>query len=166
MNFAVHHHYDHPADRVFAALTDFDVVKAKYERLGHGDVTLVERREGDGGAVTLVTRRIVPLDVPAFAKRVLSPKNTVVQTDSWSAPDGRGVRTGTFSVVAKGVPVNVGGTLRLEPEGETACVNTIEAHVDCKIPLVGGKIADFVSADTRKAVDHEETWTTQHLASV
>ena len=31
-------------------------------------------------------------------------------------------------------------------------------------PLVGGKIADFVSKDTRSAVDHEETWIRAYLA--
>lgn len=161
MEFTAVHEYDRPADEVFATFVDFDTVAAKYLALGHEDVTLLDRAE-TGGGVTIHTRRIVPLDVPGFAKRFLKPKNPVEQTDSWSAPDGAGVRTGTFTVDARGVPVSVQGTLRLEPT-DTGCRNTITVRVDCKVPLVGGRIADFVGGDTRKAVDHEETWTKAHL---
>lgn len=163
MEFTAVHDYDHPIDEVFATFVDFDLVRAKYEALGHESVELLERSEHDG-AVTLRTRRVVPLDVPGFAKKFLQPKNPVVQTDTWSAPDERGVRTGTFTVEARGVPVTVQGTLRLEPT-ERGCRNTITTKVECKVPLVGGRIAEFVGGDTRKAVAHEETWTKAHLSS-
>lgn len=163
MELNVTHRYDHPADEVFAVLTSFEAVKAKYEALGHSDVTLVSRDEAADGGVTVVTHRIVPLDVPGFAKKVLSPKNSVTQTDRWSGPDTGGVRTGTFTVEAKGVPVSIGGTLRLAPAAE-GCTNTITATITCKVPLIGGKIADLVGGDTKKAVTHEEIWTREHLA--
>lgn len=163
MEFTAVHNYGHPSDEVFATLVDTDLVRAKYEALGHEDVEMLEHTE-EGGAVTMRSRRVVPLDVPGFAKKFLKPKNSVVQTDAWSAPDAAGVRTGTFTVDAKGVPVTVQGTLRLEPTAN-GCRNTITTKVDCKVPLVGGKIADFVGGDTRKAVAHEETWTKAHLAA-
>jgi hypothetical protein len=160
----VTHHYDVAADDVFALLTDYDAVKAKYEALGHNDVELVERTDR-AGAVTIVTKRVVPMDVPGFAKKILSPKNRVIQTDSWSAPDEKGVRSGTFTVDAKGVPVKVSGVLRLAPEPKGGCVSEIAATVECKVPLVGGKIADFVGADTKKAIDHELTFNQARLAN-
>ena len=114
--------------------------------------------------MTLVTRRVVPLEVPGFAKKVLSPSQTVTQTDHWDAPDEAGVRTGTVQVEAKGAPVKVSGTLRLSPDGPDACRNLAEVEIECKVPLVGGRIADFVSKDTRQAVDHEQTWIIARLA--
>ena len=89
MEFTADHTYEHPADTVFAALTDVDAVRAKYEAIGQRDVNLVSRDVGDDGSVTLVTTRVVPLDVPGFAKRFLSPSQTVTQTDDWAAPDRR-----------------------------------------------------------------------------
>jgi hypothetical protein len=159
------HTFRHPVDDVFAALVDAEAVTAKYEAAGQSDVRVVRREDGDDGAVTLVTARVVPLELPGFAKKVLSPRQSVTQTDIWSAPDGDGRRTGTFTVEAKGTPVQVRGTLDLAPDGATACTNTIDVVVECKVPLIGGKIADLVAGDTRRALEHEQSWTNEHLES-
>ena len=101
MDFTVTQPYSHPADEVFAVLTDFVCVRDKYEALGQSDVELVSRDECDDGGLTLVTRRVVPLELPGFAKRVLSPRQTVVQTDTWTAPDTKGGGTTRSSSPAR-----------------------------------------------------------------
>jgi hypothetical protein len=165
MQFNAIHEYEHPADEVFAALTDFEAVKSKYEAIGQSEVQLVRREQGDDGSVTFATSRVVPLELPGFAKKVLSPKQHVTQTDVWSAPDASGRRTGTFVVEAKGTPVQVHGTLQLDPSGAKGCTNTTQVTVECKVPLIGGKITDLVANDTRRALDHEHTWMSEHLAT-
>ena len=165
MEFSVTHTYQRSAAAIFAVLTDFDSVRDKYEALGHGDVELISREEDEDGGVTLVTRRVVPLELPGFAKKVLSPRQSVTQTDTWSAADGDGVRTGTFAAVAKGTPVQVRGTMFLAPGNARRCTNVINVTVECRIPLLGGKIAGFVAGDTRKAVDHEQTWVRDHVTA-
>jgi hypothetical protein len=165
MEFSVTHTYQRSATWVFGVLTDFDRARDKYEALGHSDVELVSREEDDEGGITLVTRRVVPLELPGFAKKVLSPRQSVTQTDTWSAPDADGVRNGTFAAVAKGTPVQVHGTMLLSPSSARRCTNVIDVTVECKIPLFGGKIADFVAGDTRRAVDHEQTWVSDHLSA-
>jgi len=102
--------------------------------------------------------------VPGFAKRFLSPSQTVTQTDEWEAAQADGTRAGRFEVAAKGTPVSVRGTLALTPTDDGSCTNDTEVTIECKVPLVGGRIADFVAKDTRAAVDHEQTWLTAHLA--
>jgi hypothetical protein len=163
MQFNAIHTYQHAADEVFGALTDFEAVKSKYEAIGQSEVQLVRRDQDDDGSVTLITTRVVPLELPGFAKKVLSPKQHVTQTDAWSAPDGSGRRSGTFVVEAKGTPVRVQGTLLLVPRGSKECTNTTEVTVECKVPLIGGKITDLVANDTRRALDHEHTWMSEHL---
>jgi len=95
----------------------------------------------------------------------LSPKQHVTQTDVWSAADSKGRRSGTFAVESKGAPVRLHGTLQLVPRGAKGCTNTIDVTVECGVPLIGGKIADFVAGDTRRALDHEQTSMSEHLAS-
>ena len=164
MQFNVIHDYDHPADQVFAALVDFEAVKSKYEAIGQSDVQLVRCDESDDGSVTMVTTRVVPLELPGFAKKVLSPKQNVTQTDVWTGADDKGRRTGTFVVEAKGTPVQVRGTLALTPRKGAGCTNTTDVTVECKVPLIGGKIADLVANDTRRALDHEQAWMSEYLA--
>jgi hypothetical protein len=165
VQFDAIHTYRHRADEVFAALTDFAAVRSKYEAAGQSDVQLVRREEGDDGSVTMVTTRVVPLELPGFAKKVLSPKQHVTQTDIWSGADTKGRRSGTFTVEAKGAPVGLHGTLRLVPRGANGSTNTIDVTVECKVPLIGGRIADLVANDTRRALDHEQTWMSEHLES-
>ena len=104
MKLATIHTFRRPVEDVFAALVDAEAVTAKYESAGQSDVCVVRREDGDDGSVTLVTARVVPLELPGFAKKVLSPRQSVTQTDIWSASDGDGRRTGTFTVEAKGTP--------------------------------------------------------------
>ena len=165
MIFTVTNSYDHSAADVLNVLTDFECIRSKYEALGHSAVELVKRDESDDGAITVVTRRVVPLDLPGFAKRVLSPKQTVTQTDTWSPPDAKKSRQGTFSVESKGAPVRVSGTLELTSKNARQCTNTTIVTIECKLPLIGGKIADFVGANAHTAVDHEQTWISTYLAS-
>lgn len=165
MQFKTIHTYRQTADDVFAALTDFEAVKSKYEAIGQSNVQLVRLDQGDDGSVTLVTTRVVPLELPGFARKVLSPKQQVTQTDVWSGADSEGRRTGTFVVEAKNTPVRLHGTLELVHQGARGCSNTTEVTIECKIPLIGGKIADLVAEDTRRALEHEQTWVTEHLAS-
>lgn len=143
MQFNVIHAYQHPADEAFAALTDFEAVKSKYEAIGQSEVQIVRRDQDDDGSVTLVTTRVVPLELPGFAKKVLSPKQHVTQTDVWSGADSEGRRSGTFAVEAKGAPVRVHGTLGLVRRGTKGCTNTTNVTVEGRVPLIGGKIADW-----------------------
>ena len=91
------------------------------------------------------------------------PENTVEQHDCWSASAVDGTRTGTWQVSARGVPVKVGGTLRLRPAAGGTEVEII-GEVSCSVPLVGGKLASFIGADVERTIRGEEEFNDHHLA--
>jgi uncharacterized protein YndB with AHSA1/START domain len=163
MKIASTHTYAAPPDVVFRLLTDTDVLVAKYAALGHRDVTIVERTER-AGAVAIHSRRGVPMQVPGFARRFLSPVNTVDQHDQWRLAAGDGSRSGTWEASAHGVPVKTGGTLRLTPDGEGNTAVEITAEVSCGVPLLGGRIAAFVGADVERTIHAEEEFNDTRLA--
>lgn len=160
----VHSSHTYPAspDRVFTVMTDPDVLVRKYEALGHRDVRVLDHVVA-AGEVTVRTRRSVPMTVPGFAKRFLSPMNDVEQRDHWNAPGPDGSRTGTWEVTAKGVPVSVSGTLRLAPVGADATVVEIDGEVRSSVPIVGGKLADFVGHDVERTMEAEESFNDTQL---
>ena len=140
MDVSDSHTYAAPVDAVLDMFADPDAVVARYEGMGHRDVEVLETSRTDD-AVTVRTSRVVEVDLPGFARKVLSPTNTMVQTDEWSAA-GDGSWDGTVEVEVKGAPVKMSGTMRLEPDGdETTMQLTLSMSV--KVPLVGGKIADW-----------------------
>lgn len=154
----VHTTHTYPATpaRVVELMTDPDTLREKYTSLGHRDVCIVEHEVHADGAVTVRSKRSVPMDVPRFAQRFLSPVNTVEQHDEWGPAAADGSRTGTWQVTASGVPVRVGGELTVRPDGHGATVVVMAGEISCSIPIVGGKLAGFVGADVERTMHAEE----------
>ncbi len=152
------HTYHAAPTRVVEVMTDPDTLCEKYTALGHRDVQILAHEMHPDGGMIVRSKRGVPMDVPGFAKRFLSPVNTVEQHDQWNAPAADGSRTGTWRVVASGVPVHVGGQLSVRPDGHGATVVEMSGDVTCSIPIVGGKLASFVGADVERTMHAEEQY--------
>jgi uncharacterized protein YndB with AHSA1/START domain len=155
MRMHLEHHYDHDVETVFALITDPDFVTRKYEALGGTDVA-VDRSDDDAGGYEVVTKRTMTVDLPGFAKRVMTPSNTAVQTENWSAAAADGSRLCTYHVEIQGLPSKVTGTLTLTADGG-GTKQVIDADLKVSIPLIGGKLEKFGvetgSADLDKQVD-------------
>ncbi|MGB8857727.1 MAG: DUF2505 domain-containing protein [Ilumatobacteraceae bacterium] len=163
MKVASTHSYAATPDVVFAMMTTPAVLTEKYAALGHKDMKMLEHSDVDG-EVSVRSRRSVPMEVPGFAKRFLSPMNSVEQRDHWHAPDADRVRVGTWEVQAKGVPVSAGGTLRLAPGPGRTTIVEIVGEVKSSVPLLGGKLASFVGADVQRTLEAEEAFNDGYLA--
>lgn len=152
--------YAADVESVFAMLSDEDFLKSKCESVDAGPVQVLELAQV-GDVFRIKTQRTVEIEVPGFARRFLSPKNTLVQTDEWG-PNVDGVRDGTWSIDVKNVPVAITGTIRLAPDAQ-GCTNTILAHIKASIPFVGGKIEGVVGSGTQKTMDGEYAFGVQWL---
>jgi hypothetical protein len=140
MELTDRHHFAAAPDEVIDVFADEAAVVARYEGMGHREVEVTSVERGEG-TLTVVSRRVVDVDLPGFARKVLQPTNTMTQTDQWSqGPDGW---TGSFAVDVAGAPVEMGGTMNLvAADGGSDYEVTITMSV--KVPLVGGRIADWV----------------------
>lgn len=153
MKLSETHAYPVPVETVIAMLSDKSATVEKYESMGHQDVEVTEFA-ADDDSLHIVSQRVVTVDLPGFAKKALKPTNTVVQTDDWKrAADGSWA--GTFTGDVKGSPVKIAGAMTLTPTGD-GCEHQVTINVDVKIPLVGGKIADWAGKnDVRRTLDAE-----------
>lgn len=134
-------HYDADVETVYTLISDPDFMTRKYTAVGARDVA-VDRAETDDGGCELVTKRTVTVDLPGFAKRVMQPSNTAVQTENWAAADELGNRVCTYHVEVQGMPSKVTGSLTLSADaGGTKQV--IDAEVKVSIPLLGGRLEKF-----------------------
>jgi len=129
-----------PVDAVMARRRVQAATVARYESMGHRDVKVVEQT-ADDDSLQIVSSRVVDVDLPSFAKKVLKPTNTMVQTDEWSG-DGDSWK-GSFSFTLNGAPVKINGTMQLDAEGDKS-THAVTINMDVKVPLVGGKIADWI----------------------
>jgi hypothetical protein len=162
MRMNLEHHYDSDVETVYALISDPDFVTRKYEALGAVNVA-VDRSDGDDGGCEVVTRRTVTVDLPGFAKRVMQPSNTAVQTETWAAPDANGARICTYHVEIQGMPSKVTGTLTLRAAGGGS-EQVVDADVKVSIPLVGGKLEKFAIETGKADIDKQVAFTAAELA--
>lgn len=158
------HRYDVPADAVIDMFADRDAITARYEGMGHRDVEILAVDRGDG-SLEVRTKRVVDVDLPGFARKVLQPTNTMTQDDTWTRRDD-GSWDGSFTVDVAGAPVELSGKMRLMPDGD-ACTHEVAITMNVKVPLVGGKIADWVGKnDARQTLAAEfaagDAWLAEH----
>lgn len=134
------HEFSAPFDDVWAMLQAAEAHVAKYEHMGHRDVEVIEHT-GDDDQFRIVVRRQVEIDLPGFAKKVMSPSNTVTTTDEWrrTAAD---TAEGTQTVDTSGAPIKVAATTRLRRTGD-ATTYDVDITVDVKVPLIGGKLGKW-----------------------
>lgn len=162
MDFRGEETYPASLDDTWALLTDADVAVERYEAAGHTDIEVLEWGP-DGDGFTMKTKRVVHLDLPGFAKKVLKPANTMVQTERWGpAIDGR--RESTFAVEVQGAPVRISGTSRLTAAAGGGTTHAVEGRLDVKVPLIGGKIADWAGGDTQRELEAELGFNRQRLS--
>ena len=156
------HLYPVPVDAVIALLRDQSTTVAKYEGMGHRDVQILEFSAEDE-TLRIVSSRVVDVDLPGFAKKALKPTNTMVQTDEWHRGSG-GSWSGVFKVDVKGSPVRISGTMDLTPEAERSR-HDVTLDVQVKIPLIGGKIAEWAGKnDVQRTLDAEFAFNDERLA--
>jgi hypothetical protein len=158
--------YNAAVDDVIALFVDPEVVKARYEAAGDRDIEILEcgpqGRPNEGGFV-IRTSRTVDVDLPGFARKVLKPTNTMIQTDTWSARDLDGARDGDFAIEVKGSPVKVSGQMRLEPTADGGTRHTVDGKLDVKVPLIGGKVASWAEGPSQQRLDAEYAFHRQRL---
>jgi hypothetical protein len=155
--------YAAPVESVIAMLQDKSATVDKYESMGHQDVQVLEFAAA-ADAMRIVSSRVVTVDLPGFAKKALKPTNTIVQTDEWRR-GADGSWSGTFSGDVKGSPVKISGTMMLAPAASGA-EHTVTIDVQVKIPLIGGKIADWAGKnDVRRTLDAEFAFNDARLAA-
>ncbi len=164
MELSQTHTYQAPIERVLAMLADPDATVAKYEGMGHREVALTAV-DADDDHLRVASSRVVDVDLPGFARKVLKPTNTMRQTDDWARNED-GSWAGTFEVQVDGAPVELKGSMALVP-GAGTTDHQVTITMNVKVPIVGGKIADWAGRnDVRRTLEAEfafgDTWLADH----
>ena len=161
MKMNVTHKFDADVETVFALMTDAEFLVRKYADQGATDIQ-VDSDHREGGP-TIVSRRKVTIDLPGFAKKVMQPTNTVVQTDEWAPGTADGKRVCNYRVEVQGVPSRIDGTVTLSPEGSGTRQDVV-AEVKVSIPLLGGKLEKFAVDNGVRSLEQEAVFTAKELA--
>lgn len=144
-----------PADpaTAYALLTDPAYVEAVGQATGGQDVVVSVTPTDDGGAV-VTSRRVLPADLPSYARAVVGDSLKLTETRTFGPAAADGTRTGTAQVSFDGAPVSISGPLALvSAAGGSELV--LDAKVSASIPFVGGKIEKFAAEQIERFMRKE-----------
>lgn len=144
--------YTQSVDEIAASYLDADFLTSKFEAIGSRniDVSVVVTDDDEYG---VTVKREAPAEVPGALKSVVKSWNKVVQHETWDGEDG-GPYQGTIQLETEGVPAEISVVIDLE-DNDDGCTCTITTDVECKIPLIGKKLAQFIGKESAKSVDGE-----------
>lgn len=154
MDVTLTHTFDATPEQCWAMFSDPESHVNKFTEMGHHGVTVLEQDRTDERLRIVITREVDVDGIPGFAKKFVKSRNTVVSTDEWKDM-GDGTYGGTFSIDTKGVPLELTGETRIEADGEGTSLYTVDIHISVKVPLIGGRLADFGKGIALKQLDEE-----------
>jgi hypothetical protein len=156
--------FESPAsvEQVHSAFSNEDYWLARIEAFG-GGITLDSLTVDPDGTATVATTRDlrhggVPGIIGTFYRRDLN----IVSTETWRPIGNRRVG-GEISVAVVGAPGSGYGTALLEPVGSGSRLK-LDAIVEVKVALVGGKIESHIARQFAEALAQVQHFTTGWIA--
>jgi hypothetical protein len=164
MKLTMTHTFDASPAECWAMFHDPASHVAKFEGMGHHDVTVLEEERTDDALHIVITREVDVDGIPGFAKKFIKPRNTVVSDDRWE-DRGDGTYGGQFTLDTKGVPMDILGRTSLSADGDGSHYEvTVELKVN--VPLIGGKLEGFgkgiVESQLNKEFELGDRWLAAH----
>lgn len=161
MKITLEHAYSANAETIFSILQDPELIVARYLKTGALSAEVVEHSSKSKSALQIRVKRTVEVEVPALLSKFINPTTEVTQSEQWKCPAG-GPYTSEMQIESRGAPVKLYASMMLVDKGKGS-VNTISIEAKCGIPLVGGKIADFVLKDAQRTANLEYEFIKSHL---
>jgi hypothetical protein len=164
--FTLTEHYPGSVEQVYAAFADERYWLARLADSGADTATLDSMTVGADGGVDVVTTQGIHRDkLPALAAQFHPGDLEMARHEKWRpVRDGRAHAQVTGKIV--GAPAKLSGDAVLEPaseSGEAGCALRLTATVQVDIPLVGGKIENFIGTQLGELMTAEQQFTSTWL---
>ena len=145
--------YDFPPDAVREMISDPDFIAERATRTGSTSVDIEVIDETDGGT-TVVVERVMPANVPSYAKSFVGETLTVTERQEWAKPaaDGTGTAVATAAFSA---PLAFTGSMSITVDGGVTTVRTFGEY-KATVPFVGGKIEEMAKEQTVRYLGKEQ----------
>lgn len=168
-SFDLSAHYDGSVDEVHRAFTDADYWRARLASSGVDVATLESMRvggqSGDEDVVEVVTLQVIRSDeLPGMVTQLHSGDLCIRREETWGPVTG-GTATGSVVGSIVDAPVNLAGDAVLEPAEDTGGARlTFRATVQVRVPIIGGKLENFIGARLAELIAAEQRFTTEWIA--
>lgn len=154
--------YDGSVEQVCRAFGDERYWLARLSQSGADKATLDALQATSEGGIDIVTTQTLRADrLPAVVTQFHHGDLSFVREETWTAvADGHASATVQGSIPR--APATLSGTALLKPTGSGARLE-FKATVEVRIPLVGGKVENFIGAQLVDLLIAEQRFTTEWI---
>ena len=150
--------YEGSVEQVHRAFGDRTYWLERLADSGADTATLDSMSVNDGG-IDVVTTQVLRRDrLPGVVTQFHPGDLAIVREEAWT-PVAEGTATATVTGAILGAPVSLTGTAVLEPRNGGSRL-TFTATVEVRIPLVGGKVENFIGGQLVELLIAEQRFTT------
>ena len=151
-----------PADKVFAAMTDPEYLRARLQEIGGPGSALLEHEASEESSRYVLKQGLSEKDLPPIVSKVMNGDVAIRRTETLrrTAP---GSYDGEVQVAIPGAPASAAGTVRLADAADGSLFE-VRADVTVTVPLIGGMIEDIVADQVRRLLEAETQFTASWLA--
>lgn len=118
--------------------------------------------DSDGGISVTTSQDLRPSTLPGIFARVLPADLKIVRSESWRPADNGEVH-GDVTIAARGVPGSGAGTTVLKPVADGSSLR-FTGTLEVRIPVVGGRIEQFIANLIAKEVPEMQRFTTEWIS--
>ncbi|NTY62479.1 DUF2505 domain-containing protein [Mycolicibacterium sphagni] len=155
--------YEGSVEQVHQAFLDKQYWLARLADSGADDATLNSIRVTPDGGVEVTTTQVLRADrLPAVVTQFHHGDLEIRRAESWTALVG-GQAEAAVSGSIPGAPVTLTGSAQLAP-AELRAHLAFRATVEVRIPLVGGKVENFIGNQLVDLLIAEQRFTTMWIA--
>jgi hypothetical protein len=157
--------YGASVEKVFQAFSEEQYWLARLADSGADDTTLDSMQlggpSGDDGTIDVITTQVLRADrLPGVVTQFHRGDLRIRREERWE-PITDGIATATVTGSILDSPASLSGTAVLEPVAETGGARMkFRATVQVNIPLVGGKLENFVGSQLVELLIAEQRFTT------
>ncbi len=138
------HRYPFPRAQVAPYFLSRAFHEAKYRAMGRDDaLVLADLHEAGRFEITVRYPATADGPMPEFIKKLIGERVSLTQIDTWNTDTLRGEIQVT---IKPGPGVRLWGELQLLDAGATTVLR-MDWQVECRVPLIGGKVEQFLVGD-------------------
>ena len=155
--------YEGTVEQVHNAFCEQRYWLARLAESGADEWTLEDFRVGGDGGVDVVTTQVLrAARLPGIVQQFHHGDLEIRRAETWTGLlDGAAAASVASSIVR--APVTLGGDAALRPVGERSRL-ALQATVEVRIPLVGGKMEKFIGNQLTTLLNSEQQFTTRWIA--
>jgi Protein of unknown function (DUF2505) len=152
--------YEGGVEQVHRAFSDQTYWLQRLADSGADKATLDSMKVGSDGGIDVVTTQVLRRDrLPGIVTQFHPGDLAIVREEVWS-PVSDGSASATVTGDIPGAPVSLTGTAVLEPTDNRGSRLQFTATVEVRIPLVGGKVENFIGSQLVELLIAEQRFTT------